>query len=921
MKYSNYFFVFLCFRICLLLLFILSVVPNLRGQSNETIYYTNGSKIGTIDLETCDTTFLFELPFPWGANDLTFTREGILIGSHGHRISIIDWENQIFTPLPVIGNYGFSALTTDKDGRIIIAGTSNFGIVDPVTGAFTSLGPLPLELGQKGDLTFYKGRLLLSSRFGAPPINVLVEVNLDDPSASVILTELHFPGEILHGLVTIMDNCENQRVIIIGNFSNPLLYEINMEDYSLIPLCVPPHGFNGAALQTEYLASACDLLLDLDFDNSSGVPGFDWQDSIRCMPYDGPLCDEDVYVHAEARIDSLTVWLDGIPPDGNKEYLWFGGYPGLSASVSVGNVITLVNEGNVTHLDWEQAILGLRYRHDGPTYTAGPRHIDFVLHSAIREGDTVRTTLFVPDGMPWAGRDTTLSRCRNAGDVSMLDLLSPDVMSGGTFSTPDVYWQTALSPDTLLVSYIVTHPECPADTAWLTLMALEAPIVNLGPDQMLCHEEEFLLTTDGSASYTWQDGSTGASYLVTSPGTYAVTATLPNGCVTFDQVNISFSSPPNILDEGVVKLCPGDVHTWYGQEIVSPGVFAHEITGISGCDSLQYLLEVQFDSQPDATLSGDTIICAGNTVELVLSPGYTYQWSHGPTTAEVEIVQPGNYEVTVSDETSECIQVIKVEVKASPDINISAVEALAPTCPDDDEGTIVLGEVTGGQPPLTLQLGGDIIADNTSLSGYSPGEYTLEIQDALGCKRTVVITIPEAPGYGIVVPAEVIIEPGTITTITVSGILPFPVHYEWSPTSLIAWQEANRAGISAIESGLLNVLVTDGNGCMFEGVIRLIVKDNIVLYVPTAFSPNADGINDVWMPLPGGNREYFLSDLRIFDRWGNLLHESAGQAGVVGWAGMAKGKPCEAGVYVYMFSVSKPGGERNDYVGEIQLVR
>lgn len=893
----------------------------LRGQNNETIYYSNGSKIGTIDLETCDTTFLFELPFPWGVNDLAFTREGTLIGSTGHRIAIIDWENQIFTPLPVIGNYGFSAMTTDKDGRIIIAGTSNFGIVDPVTGAFTSLGPLPSNLGQKGDLTFYKGRLLLTSHIGAPPINALVEVNLEDPSSSNILTELYFPGEILHGLVTIMDNCENQRVIIIGNFSDPLLYELNMDDYSLIPLCVPPHGFSGAALQTEYLASACDLLLDLDFDNSSGVSGFDWQDSIRCMPYDGSLCDEDVYVHAEARIDSMTVWLDGIPPDGNKEYLWFGGYPGLSVSVSVGNAITLVNEGNVTHLDWEQAILGIRYRHDGPTYTAGPRHIDFVLHSAIREGDTVRTTLFVPDGMPWAGRDTTLSRCSNSGDISMLDLLSPDATGGGTFSTLDMYWKPDLSPDTLRVSYIVTHPECPADTAWLTLMALEAPFVNLGPDQKLCHDEELLLTTDGSASYTWQDGSPGASYLVTSPGTYAVTATLPNGCVTFDQVDISFSSPPNILDEGVVKLCPGDVHTWYGQEIVSPGVFAHEITGISGCDSLQYLLEVQFDSQPDATLSGDTIICDGNTVELVLSPGYTYQWSHGPTTARVEISQPGNYEVTVSDETSVCIQFIKVEVKASPDIDIPLVEVLAPACPDDAEGAIVLGEVTGGQPPLTLLLDGDQVANNSTLSGYPPGTYVLEVRDALGCKRTVVITIPEAPGYGIIVPAEVIIDPGTITTITVSGILPLPVQYEWSPTSLIAWQEENRAGISANESGLLNVLVTDGNGCTFEGVIRLIVKDNIVLYVPTAFSPNADGINDLWMPLPGGNTEYMLSDMRIFDRWGNLLHESAGQAGLVGWDGMANGTLCEAGVYVYMFSVSGSGGEKYDYVGEVQLVR
>lgn len=683
-------------------------------------------------------------------------------------------------------------MTTDKDGRILIAG-SVFGEVDPQTGVFTEFGLLPDIFEARGDMTFYKGRLLLTARTTSPLTEVLIEVDLEFPSASIILTELVFPGDTLgrpHGLVTLLDNCENQRVIIVGSYQN--LYELNMEDYNVIPLCEPPHGFTGAALLTEYLASACDLLLDLDFDNSSGAMGFDWQDSIRCMPYDSPLCDEDVYVHAEARIDSLTVWLEGTPPDGDKEHLWFGGYPGLGASVSSGPAITLVNEGDITHVDWEQAILSLRYRHDGPVYTPGPRQVAFLLHSAIRAGDTVRATLYVPDGMPWAGRDTVTYRCKDAGNVALADLLSPDAMSSGSFSTPDIWWQPGLSADTTLVSYVVSHPECSADTAWLTLIALEVPEVDLGPDHSLCYGDEWLITVEDAATYLWQDGSTSDSYLVTAPGTYQVTATHSNGCT------------------------------------------------------------------------------ADDTVEVV----------------------------------------------ASPLIVLPDILASAPLCPDEEEGTITLGVVSGGQPPLLIRIDGEPVPDETTLTGYPAGDYVLDIVDALGCMKSALITVPVAPGYELIVPAEVLINAGAEAIITVAGTLPQPVHYTWSPSSLIAGQEGNRVGITASESGLLTLHVTDAHGCMYEAVIHIIVQDNIELYVPTAFSPNGDGINDVWMPVPGGGKSWYVSDMRFFDRWGNLLFATAGPAGGTGWDGKAHGKLCDPGVYVYQFII-----EGKVFSGEVQLLR
>lgn len=65
-------------RLKLLCFFVLILFAQSRifTQGTQTIYYNNPNKIGIIDVETCDTTLLFEVPFPWGVNDIAFTMGG-----------------------------------------------------------------------------------------------------------------------------------------------------------------------------------------------------------------------------------------------------------------------------------------------------------------------------------------------------------------------------------------------------------------------------------------------------------------------------------------------------------------------------------------------------------------------------------------------------------------------------------------------------------------------------------------------------------------------------------------------------------------------------------------------------------------------------------------------------------------------------
>ncbi len=97
----------------------------------------------------------------------------------------------------------------------------------------------------------------------------------------------------------------------------------------------------------------------------------------------------------------------------------------------------------------------------------------------------------------------------------------------------------------------------------------------------------------------------------------------------------------------------------------------------------------------------------------------------------------------------------------------------------------------------------------------------------------------------------------------------------------------------------------------------ILVDDcGITFFKPNAFSPNADGINDVFFPKGDGFDKYHLS---IFDRWGNELFASDNPS--IAWDGTFEGKPVQSGVYNYKIWVEKQGYDARKYIGQVTVLR
>jgi gliding motility-associated-like protein len=176
--------------------------------------------------------------------------------------------------------------------------------------------------------------------------------------------------------------------------------------------------------------------------------------------------------------------------------------------------------------------------------------------------------------------------------------------------------------------------------------------------------------------------------------------------------------------------------------------------------------------------------------------------------------------------------------------------------------------------------------------------YVLTVTDVLGCPKpvrdTVVVKVlPKVNAFA-----------GHDTAVVIGQELHFDasggINYIWSPA--IALSNTNISNPVAVYDGSIDsirytVLVSDEQNCMDSAsVIVKIFKTNPQIFVPTAFTPNGDGVNDLFRPIGVGikNIEYF----RVFNRWGQLVFSTSinGQ----GWDGSIGGKAQSTNTFVWI---------------------
>lgn len=216
----------------------------------------------------------------------------------------------------------------------------------------------------------------------------------------------------------------------------------------------------------------------------------------------------------------------------------------------------------------------------------------------------------------------------------------------------------------------------------------------------------------------------------------------------------------------------------------------------------------------------------------------------------------------------------------------------------------------------TVQWSGFGPGNSISLSPLSTAVYSAVATSSNGCMYTAYtkLTVEDFKLAVFASPNPAIVN--NMIILQTSASLSYRVT-AWRPASLFPGQSARFQQLLADTTTTITVVAQSESGCIDSASVTIAVdRLNDSLFIPTAFTPNGDGRNDLFRVL-GGRFQKF--DLRIYDRWGGLIFSAHDP--VNGWDGNFGGKPGLTGVYVYTLKAILQNGRMVDKRGSVLLIR
>ena len=336
---------------------------------------------------------------------------------------------------------------------------------------------------------------------------------------------------------------------------------------------------------------------------------------------------------------------------------------------------------------------------------------------------------------------------------------------------------------------------------------------------------------------------------------------------------------------------------------------------ISGCDSIE-LLAIKSFQVSTFKITGDTVLCPGRKAEICVDGGTSWKWSGGQTSRCIKTDQNGIIMVSVTD-LYNCPYDIAYQLK-SPDPLDYIVRTIDPLCYDGADGSI---QIENAGNPLSYFLNNQ--SNSTGQFGaLGSGNYRIRLVDTYGCEYYETVNLKNPPEINIsfldtlIVKdriaqmqqiadlqgslKEIIIEPGQGILKIANGL------YEVNPQT----------------GGHYKILAIDTNDCVKEYQFTVLLDLNYKVYYPNIFSPNEDGINDLWNVFPGSG--YKGESLEIYNRWGERVYvfqQSEIGKRDQGWNGQKLGVKMLPGVYVFKLIVSDEYQKLKTLSGNLTLVR
>ncbi|QOW11665.1 T9SS type A sorting domain-containing protein [Kaistella flava (ex Peng et al. 2021)] len=412
-------------------------------------------------------------------------------------------------------------------------------------------------------------------------------------------------------------------------------------------------------------------------------------------------------------------------------------------------------------------------------------------------------------------------------------------------------WSTGATTSCITVStagtYTVTTTNAAGCTSTCskTVTVSSLPVCTITGNSVICQGQSTQLCAPaGFTKYLWSTGATTSCITVSTAGTYTVTTTNAAGCTSTGSKTVTVSALPVCTITGNSVICQGQStqlcapagftkYLWSTGATTScitvstAGTYTVTTTNAAGCTST-CSKTVTVSSLPVCTITGDSVICQGQSTQLCAPAGFTkYLWSTGATTSCITVSTAGTYTVTTTNAAgctstgSKTVTVTKVEVH---------VEAGSISC-NGGESTVKV-TATGGTAPYT----------GVGTFTVKAGTHTYTVKDAKGCSVSKEITITEPSKLVVHIEACSISCNGGESTVKVTatgGTAPY-----------------TGVGTFTVKAGTHTYTVKDAKGCSVSKEITITEPSKLVVHIEACSISCNGGESTVKVTATGGTAPY-----------------------------------------------------------------
>jgi gliding motility-associated-like protein len=461
-------------------------------------------------------------------------------------------------------------------------------------------------------------------------------------------------------------------------------------------------------------------------------------------------------------------------------------------------------------------------------------------------------------------------------------------------------------------------------------------------NEVICEGDAFTL---GNQSYT-------------QSGNYVVNLQTVSGCDSI--VSLNLEVVPVSSTASSVQLCAGDSYAWYGTSLNATGQYTQNFVSASGCDSIEILnLTVLPVIQTTLNLS----VCSGGSVtiggQMLTSPGVfnlSFQSVTGcdslvqvtltdpgltPTQLDVDACEGSTYWYNGAGYTSSGIYTIVLPSAQGCDSLVELNLTMHPAQLVEQSSSICSGEsvvwenqilnISGVYEQLYMsQYGCDSVVrfvlnvnetynffeeyvvcagEDLTVHGQvfsASGIYEVAFQTSSGCDSLFTLNFIELPSpsaqfsYSIQYQTDEQAVVQLINLSTQSG-----VSFEWMyPAGATGGQTANPEvvlDLTATNLFSIGLVVTNAASCSDTAWVEIEIVPELLVFVPNAFTPDGGKYNETFAPVISGEWKAGSYQLRIFNRWGELVFQSFNPGG--SWDGSYGSQVAPSGVYVWQLEI------------------